>query len=875
MSTLQPMKFEQSAVSAATHLTIIEAIRPDVVCKQYTMTDGKLHKKAVAHVTNGKCHTVPVPNAAAMMHVLAKVTTSSNLCVVPGVWERAGNAPFDLVTEAELAKLLGAKDTPVEGGVHVIGGRRVAARLKRGIDPSPWLLIDIDNPPGMPEDWQVLPLAERLMRLETLIPGISTCERIELRGSSARVLEGDSAPGAATHAWLRVNRPDLIETLKVHTEVAMVTEGLAFPSPRHSRKEPGKVIGHAQRTLIDLSVWVTGRIVFNAEPLLGAGMDGYRVADAGIVVVNEGRGELDISAVRLPEQPRLRIYHRKTGVRLEVNRDDSAIKVVSSGELTLDTPIESKGDTKPLREWVATMKPGDRLRCEAPFRASQSEAAFIRLPEDGGLPFVHDVGNGTTYVLEKPKPTRGSDDPKPVDIFREIVAPPLRPEDFPPILTEFATLQARAAGHDANAYLLTALVAAAGIISDEVRLSVDPRTDWYESPRLWGLLVGPPGAAKTPAIRAVMGAHSEQQEALRQQYERVLATLGNGDPRPAPQLVFTNDATVEALSEVLAATPRGLLCICEELDAWIGQHDAYRSGQGSKDRGEWLRLFDGGSHQVDRIKRGSVSVKNWGVSLLGAATPAALRRHAKSLPPDGLIQRFLAVMVKPAAEPDLGIGVDEVRLARNAWEQRLKDLYALPACAVQMTAQAREIFQARTKALRNECAASVGLSEAFAGHVAKHPGLLARVALVHHCLLNGVAAGRVLLDAQSMHGAVGILHRLARHAMALFDTLADRGGALSLARALGAAIVEMRLSVVRRSDLIGHCRPFRDAPESEQEAALRLLLDAAWLTPSDDARQYRGRPASFTVHPQTAELFAGRAQALRERREAVRALFEG
>jgi hypothetical protein len=854
------------------HLTIVKATQPDVVCKRYTKLDGRLRKEAVAFVTEGRCRTVPVPDAAAMLAVLADVTRSRNLCIVPGVWNGADDETFELITEAALAHLTGSQAGVVAGGVHIHNGRRVAARLRRGIEPSAWLLIDADNPPGMPQAWQELTLAERLTKLEPLIPGISVCERIELRGSSARVSEGDAAPGTRTHAWLRVNRPDLIETMKTWVEVCMVTEGLAFSSPRHSRKDPGTVVGYAQRTVIDLSVWTTGRLVFNAEPALGSGMAGYRVADAGIIVVNEGGGMLDISRVQLPEPPTLETYRRKTGVRLDVRRDCSGIKVVSSGELTLDTPIERRCQTKPLRDWAAAMKPGDRLRCEAPFRASASEAAFIKLPVDGRQPFVHDVGNSTTYILDDQMSTQRPDNQQPLNIFRELVAPPLRPEDFPPILANFATLQARAAGHDANGYLLAALVAAAGIVSDEVRVSVDPRISWSESPRLWGLLLGPPGSAKTPAIRAAMGAHQELQRELRRRHEIATAGLADGERKPAPQLVFSNDATIEAMSDILAATPRGLLSVCEELDSWLGAHDAYRGGQGSKDRGEWLRLFDGGPHQVDRIRRGSVYVTNWGVSLLGATTPAGLRRHAKNLPPDGLIQRFLVVLMQHPTERDLSIGAAEVRTARDAWERRLRELHALPACTVRMMPEALEILQERHAAMRRECSAAAGLSEPFAGHLAKHPGLLARVALVHHCLLNGAAAGEVPLVAESVLGAIGILRRLARHALVMFDTLADRGGALPLARAVGAMLVVRGLDIVHRRDLIHRCRAFRDASEIEQESALRLLVDAAWLTPVDDARQYRGRPASFSVHPQVPVLFAATGQALLERRRAVQEL---
>ena len=66
--------------------------------------------------------------------------------------------------------------------------------------------------------------------------------------------------------------------------------------------------------------------------------------------------------------------------------------------LTLETEIEVKGIVRPFSDWVSGLTPGDKIRCEAPFRESQSEAAFIRLPEFGP-PFVYDIGNATKYIL--------------------------------------------------------------------------------------------------------------------------------------------------------------------------------------------------------------------------------------------------------------------------------------------------------------------------------------------------------------------------------------------------------------------------------------------------------------------------------------------
>ena len=123
-----------------------------------------------------------------------------------------------------------------------------------------WVLLDADNPEGMPATWTALSLEQRLKMLEPILPGVSTCERIEYLSSSARVVKQGSngGPPLATHAMVRVSHPEEIDTLREYLKVATVTEGLSFKSPRYSKSEPGKVIGHEQRTLIDLAVMIAG-----------------------------------------------------------------------------------------------------------------------------------------------------------------------------------------------------------------------------------------------------------------------------------------------------------------------------------------------------------------------------------------------------------------------------------------------------------------------------------------------------------------------------------------------------------------------------------------------------------------------------------------
>jgi len=403
------MNFHGTGVAVAP-VTLIRSIKPAMVCKRYTMGANGIEKKAVASITVGEATTRDVPDAASMMALLREVTEAPDLVLCPGAFHGAGTEKFRVVPEKELAVMLGSEVGAVPGGVQTVAGERVAARLKRGITPGAWVLMDADNPPGMPENWAALTLAERLARLEAIIPGISTCERIELRGSSARVVKDGAAPGAATHAWMRVSDPRRIAVLKAYATVASVTADLSFTSPRFSRTRPGEIVGHSRRTLVDLATWDIGRLVFCARP--DVQVPDYSPAEAGIVLVNEGCGALDISGIALPERPQLAAYAEIAGHRIEIEAGKDAPVIRSYGELTWETEIEARGKVKPLREWVAAMRRGSKKRCETPFRASSSEAGVIRLRRDG-RPVLHDVGTGTTYHLaddEPAKPEPGPDD---------------------------------------------------------------------------------------------------------------------------------------------------------------------------------------------------------------------------------------------------------------------------------------------------------------------------------------------------------------------------------------------------------------------------------------------------------------------------------
>jgi hypothetical protein len=383
-------------------VTIIQARRPPIVAKRFSIVAGNLVKEAVANISEGLTWSKPADTAEELAGILSICVDRDDCALILDTFIGDGGGPVWLVPEQELARIAGWRaGSPHLAGIKIGGGGKpYAARLKRSLRPSGWILIDADNPPGMPEALQRLSLAERLEKLEEIVPGIASSERVVARSSSARVRREGVEPGGSTHAFIRVNDPAKIETLRLHLMTATVCTGLSFPSPRRSRKD-GRVIGSLHRTLIDLAVLLPGRIVFTARPTLDDAMPvGWQVHDAGIAIENAGGGVLDLSSIQLPNAKTLREVHRRSGSALTIRRKADGVSLVvhETGSLTLATEIEVKGEIKAFGEWLARLAPEHSLRCETPFRESSSEAAFIKRtshPRYGEGGWLHAIDSGT------------------------------------------------------------------------------------------------------------------------------------------------------------------------------------------------------------------------------------------------------------------------------------------------------------------------------------------------------------------------------------------------------------------------------------------------------------------------------------------------
>jgi hypothetical protein len=139
-------------------------------------------------------------------------------------------------------------------------------------------------------------------------------------------------------------------------------------------------------------------------------------------------------------------------------------------------------------------------------------------------------------------------------------------------------------------------------------------------------------------------------------WQRQSKAGGNPGPRPPkPPRSVIQDATSEKIAEILSRNSRGSLMVHDELASWLGSFDRYNSGASS--RAFHLSCWNGGPYLKDRVGKGlgdaqaEIRVDNLALSVLGGIQPDRLAAIS-DLTSDGLLQRFLPVLMRPAERGD-------------------------------------------------------------------------------------------------------------------------------------------------------------------------------------------------------------------------------
>lgn len=222
------------------------------------------------------------------------------------------------------------------------------------------------------------------------------------------------------------------------------------------------------------------------------------------------------------------------------------------------------------------------------------------------------------------------------------------------------------------------LVAGASLVARRVGIRPQRRTDWIERGNLWALIVGRPGLMKSPAMSqalaqmdrlearaaAEFNAQAKQYQAeamaaklraeanvktaramLKENSGADVSALLAGDDEqaePARRRYVVNDLTYEKLGEILAANPDGVLSVRDEMR---GLFLSLAREECAPARAFYLQAWSGGPYTFDRIGRGTVTVEDARLSIIGGIQPGPLselvQQARRGAADDGMIERFL------------------------------------------------------------------------------------------------------------------------------------------------------------------------------------------------------------------------------------------
>lgn len=485
--------------------------------------------------------------------------------------------------------------------------------------------------------------------------------------------------------------------------------------------------------------------------------------------------------------------------------------------------------------------------------------------------------------------------PRPLDVFAEFPAPSIEARMLPDAIAAHAFECGELVGVGPGMIAIPALVACAAALHDDVKIQPKRHeTGWTESARLWCVVVGPPSVKKSASIgRAVrrlrrmdadmarenakkIADHVEQMEAYKEAKKAAKKT-GEAVPcpeAPAKERVVIEDITIESMVDVLKDNSRGVLCVQDELSGWFGSMDAYTGGKtGGKDRAAWLQAYNGGFRQVDRVTRGSVLIQNFSCSIIGGIQPDAIRRIAKDMTDDGLMQRFMVVIGRNAREFDR---VENSTISR-AFGELIDHLYCIVPgnTPVRLSEEAHQVRE-RLCGYASELSEYPALPGGLRSHLGKWSGLFARLLLVFHaieCADESIHPSHRQVSKQCAERVELLMRRfLMPHALAYYTDVLGANSDLEHARWVAGYILSRGLTTITNRDLMQAYKQWRGMDDWRRTRVMQVLEDMSWLHPiSEEERKTRRSPTAWAVNPEVHDQFALRAEEEAERRARVRA----
>jgi hypothetical protein len=342
-------------------------------------------------------------------------------------------------------------------------------------------------------------------------------------------------------------------------------------------------------------------------------------------------------------------------------------------------------------------------------------AATIRSGLDAGCAKPRDL-SGVGQPSSNGYTKHGSDCGPSANAGGEDEWPPLRLGPLPPVASFpegilpdpvicLAREAARAVGCDVGMAAGPILTVAGGLIGRSASLLLG--SNWFASACLFLANVALPGDGKSPCLEyatSPIGALdrelADEFEVEKQTYRDALEAYeqgkrsragGGSNPKPVlpiPRRVNIDDVTMEAVFRVLAANPRGLTMIRDELSALILGLNQYKGG-GGNDRPNLLKVWSGKQILIDRVLNEfgePIRIYHPHLCIAGNLPPGMLGEMVNRRGDDGFLDRWLYVY--PDRRPKLKssqrrpVSNEAIRgwtdVVRNLWNRPMDTSEAHP-----------------------------------------------------------------------------------------------------------------------------------------------------------------------------------------------------
>jgi hypothetical protein len=389
---------------------------------------------------------------------------------------------------------------------------------------------------------------------------------------------------------------------------------------------------------------------------------------------------------------------------------------------------------------------------------------------------------------------------------------------------------------------INAIAAVASVIGSAYKVML--KRDWKEPAILWTCLVCESGSGKTPGLDSAVeplrllqkqaddsfdnqyNNYETENKTYELEYEEWKRHRKNNsvDPPQKPEspkmeTFLADDATLEAIAEILETNPFGILLLKDELAGWFNSFDCYRSNGGAKDLPSWLSIHGGRPFRINR-KTGKKIIRsdNPAVSLCGGIQPNVLFRIVKGNEDffdSGLTARILFAMPpdKPSHWTEVETSDEAIAkyetIFRTLWQWRRDESKPTPEnpLLVQLSPDAKEQFVRFYNSNTDERSELTGDMKAS---WAKFTSYAARLALIFHVVQRIEDGGAMhLLQGDAMQRAIRLISWFKRESVRILEFLRQTKCNIDFETNIILEVIEKNGGTITARELQHHRKKYR------------------------------------------------------------------